>query len=54
MKHIFRNWKTTVGGLLAAAGTAHAFGKFSDVAQALGLLLLGSSAKDGDITGLGH
>lgn len=52
-----KNWKTTLGGILAAAGTAMQSSDDSTVkiigqiAGVIGLILLGSSAKDHNVTG---
>ena len=52
-----KNWKTTVGGLLAAVGSYLVNSQtgwlnvVGQVAQAVGLFLLGATAKDHNITG---
>ena len=57
MKGQAKNWKTTVGGFLIAAGTALQASEDSTVKitgiiiGALGGLLLGATAKDSDVTG---
>ena len=54
---IVRNWKTTVGGILAALGTSGvlaAFGAPPDADKALaaaGIAILGLGAKDSNVTG---
>lgn len=52
-----KNWKTTVGGLLAAIGSylvnsqTGVLNVVGQVAQAVGLFLLGATAKDSNVTG---
>lgn len=54
MKTILKNWKTSLAGILAALGTSGVIPNpaINDILNAVGLLLLGASAKDGDKTGL--
>ena len=46
MKKFFKNWKTSVGGLLYFAGENHFFGQFSQIAKEVGVLLIGFSGAD--------
>lgn len=52
-----KNWKTTLGGILAAAGVSMQASNDSTikiiggVVAALGLLFMGGSAKDKNVTG---
>lgn len=52
-----KSWKTTLGGVLAAAGTAMQASENSNVklvgaiAGAVGLFFLGISSKDNNVTG---
>lgn len=52
-----KSWKTTLGGCLAAIGTYLTNSQtgwlnvVGQVAQAIGLLLLGGAAKDRNVTG---
>ena len=52
-----KSWKTTIGGILAAAGTAmqasdNATVKLiGQIAGVIGLVLLGGAAKDSNVTG---
>ena len=53
-----KNWKTTLGGILAAGGTflisqegiAHLIGQ---ILQAVGMFILGASAQDSTTTKIG-
>lgn len=53
MKNFLRNWKTTIGGALMAAGQIAPVGsKAQIILTGIGGLLLGIAAKDGDVTGV--
>jgi len=49
-----KSWKTTLGGILGAIGFAMkhipAAAPYSDAVAALGLLLVGSAARDNNVT----
>lgn len=52
-----KNWKTTIGGTVAALGTVlsasdnHTHKIIGLIATGLGMLLLGGAAKDNNVTG---
>ena len=52
-----KNWKTTVSGILASGGlllaqsTNHTVQLVGQILSALGVLLLGASGKDNNVTG---
>lgn len=49
-----KSWKTTVGGILYAIGTAIAsdatLSHYSQLVQSVGVLLIGAAARDNNVT----
>lgn len=55
MKKFFKNWKTTVGGILLAVGQGFPPGsKWNTILTGAGGLLVGIGAKDADVSGTGE